>query len=267
MYAHHRSERSILEALQDQSRVIYALMLRDIKTRFFGSGLGYLMYIAWPLSHIIVIVMMFVLGGRVAPYGDNPYIYIATGTTPFMCFSYSSRFIMMAFLTNKPLMAFPIVKYMDIIFARSILEALTAALIVTILMIIFYISGIDPMPFDSAQASYAFVTSIFLGIGFGMINSVIAAAMPFFFTAYVLVVILLWASSGVVFVPDNLPEPLRVAVSYIPTTHLVLWMRSAYYPGYGALTLDKTYVLIWAGASLCGGLILERLVRGRLLQG
>ena len=254
-------------AIREHAAVLLALMLRDIKTRFFGSGLGYILYIAWPLSHIIIIVLMFSLGGRVTPFGDNMYIYIATGTAPFMCFSYSSRFIMLAYTTNRPLMSFPVVKFLDLIVARSILEALTAALIICILMVILYVCGSNPLPLDVAEAFYAIAASIFLGIGIGMINSVIAAAMPFYVTFYVLIIIILWAASGVIFVPDDLPEALRVALSYNPIVHGILWLRSAYYPGYGSLTLDKPYLLAWAAGSLCSGLILERLVRGRLLQG
>ena len=254
-------------ALKEYRDVLFALMLRDIKTRFFGSGLGYVMYIAWPLTHILLVVLMFSLGGRITPFGDNPYIYVATGTAPFMCFSYSSRFIMLAYITNKPLISFPAVKFLDVIVARSILEALTAALIILILMTIFFICGINPMPQDVAQASYALAASISLGIGTGMINSVIAAAVPFYMTVWVLVIIILWAASGVVFVTDYLPEVYRDILGYNPILHGVLWMRSAYYPGYGSLTLDKQYLLFWAAGSLSGGLALERLVRGRLLQG
>ena len=254
-------------ALHENWCVLHALMLRDIKTRFFGSGLGYLMYVGWPLSHILIVVLMFSFGGRLTPYGDNIYLYIATGTAPFMCFSYSSRFIMLAYAQNRPLLSFPVVKFLDVIIARSILEGLTAALIIIILIAIFIVSGIDCMPLDVAEAFYALAASISLGVGVGMINSVIAAAMPFYMTLYMLIIIILWAASGVVFVPDYLPEFIRVPLSYNPILHGVIWLRSAYYPGYGTLTLDKTYLIAWAIGCVCAGLVLERLVRGRLLQG
>ncbi len=47
----------------------------------------------------------------------------------------------------------------------------------------------------------------------------------------------------------------------------VEWMRSAYYDGYGAIVLDKTYLIAFALVTLFFGLALERLVRGKLLGG
>ena len=73
-------------------------------------------------------------------------------------------------------------------------------------------------------------------------------------------------ASGVLFVPDALPEIARVPLSYNPVLHVVEWMRSAYYEGYGANILSRTYVLTWGATMLFLGLVLERLVRGRLLQ-
>ena len=36
--------------MRAQARILAALMLRDIRTRFFGSAWGFLIVIAWPLA-------------------------------------------------------------------------------------------------------------------------------------------------------------------------------------------------------------------------
>ncbi len=47
---------ALQEALNRQGRVIYALMLRDVRTRFFGNGLGFLgLSVIWPLVHIVIL--------------------------------------------------------------------------------------------------------------------------------------------------------------------------------------------------------------------
>lgn len=43
-------------------------------------------------------------------------------------------------------------------------------------------------------------------------------------------------------------------------------MRSAYYEGYGAIILDRPYLISFAIVTLFIGLALERLVRGKMLQ-
>jgi capsular polysaccharide transport system permease protein len=44
-------------------------------------------------------------------------------------------------------------------------------------------------------------------------------------------------------------------------------MRSAYYEGLGANILDKPYLIYFSVVTLFIGLVLERLVRGKILGG
>jgi capsular polysaccharide transport system permease protein len=255
-----------IEMVKAQWRVLVALMLRDIKTRFGGTEWGFLLAIGWPLSHILILLLINAGLGRTAPYGESAALWFATGIIPFMAFSYMSRFIMMGILLNKPLLCFPTVKITDILFARAIVEVLSAGLVILITLTIFWGVGIDFMPIDIVQASFALLAMMLLGLGFGAINAIIAAAFPFWMTGYALCMVLFWMSSGILFVPDALPAFARDWLAYLPYLQGVEWMRSAYYEGYGGSILDKTYLLSWGVATLFIGLALERLVRGRMLQ-
>jgi capsular polysaccharide transport system permease protein len=106
-----------------------------------------------------------------------------------------------------------------------------------------------------------------LGLGTGVINAIIAAAFPMWVTGFTLIILFLWLTSGVFFIAHALPESLRYPLSFNPVVHFVEWMRAAYYEGYGDSYLDKYYVIGYGAFCLCFGLLLERLVRGRLLQG
>src|SRR5271154_1627922 len=100
MYLSNTETYDLWSAAQRQRRVLLALMLRNVRTRFFGNGLGYLVAIAWPLSHILIIVAIFTLSGRAAPYGDSVSLFIATGVVPFQTFSYLSRFMMLFVISS-----------------------------------------------------------------------------------------------------------------------------------------------------------------------
>lgn len=252
-------------AAQRQRRVMYALMLRNIRTRFFGNGLGYLVAIAWPLSHILILVAVYTLMGRVAPYGDSTALFVATGVVPFQTFNYLARFMMIAVMRNRPLLAFPEVKVLDILFASALLEILAAACVTIVFIVMAWFVGIDIVPRDIVQAAYAFGAAILLGLGFGLFNGVIALAFPGWFTGYTLVTIILWGTAGILFVPDALPATLREILAYHPVLQIVEWTRSAYYEGYGGLVLDRTYVLGYASVTIFLGLLFERAMRGHLL--
>jgi capsular polysaccharide transport system permease protein len=251
--------------LKAQGRVLAALMLHDLKTRFFGNEFGFLLTMGWPLTHILVLLIINTSMGRAVPYGESPALWFATGVIPFAAFNYMARFIMLGIVLNRPLLSFPIVKITDILFARSINEVLSAGVVVLIMFTILWAFDVDFMPTDVVQAASAMLAMMLLGLGYGVVNAVIAAAIPGWITGYALLTILLWASSSIFFVPDALPEQVRVPLSYLPTVQGVEWMRSAYYDGYGAYTLDKLYMLSCSVVILFTGLAIERAVRGKML--
>lgn len=265
MYLSGSETFNLWSAAERQRRVLFALMLRNVRTRFFGHGLGYLMYIAWPLSHILIVVALFVAAGRSPPYGDSVALFVATGTLPFMIFSYLSRFMMISVFMARPLLAFPEVKIFDVLLASALLETLAACCVTITLIIIAWFSGINLIPTDIVQAAYAFGASLLLGLGFGFLNGVIALAMPFWITVYSLSTIALWMTSGIFFVPDALPEVVRNALAWHPVLQTVEWMRSSYYEGYGGLVLDRRYTIGVGVGSVFLGLLLERAMRGYLL--
>jgi capsular polysaccharide transport system permease protein len=252
-------------AFRRQRRVIFALMLHKVRTRFLGHGLGYLIAIAWPLSHIVIIVSLFTLRGLMAPYGESTALFIGTGAVPFLTFSYTSRFTALTALMARPLLAFPEVKILDVLLASVLVEVLGTCLVTILLAMIAWAFNIDITPIDYVEAAYALGASFLMGAGFGLFNGVVVLAFPAWFMVYTLLTIVLWVSSGLIFVPDAVPEPWRSLLAYNPILQLVEWTRSAYYEGYGSITLDRRYALEVGVGSIFFGLLLERSMRGYLL--
>lgn len=252
--------------LRTQGRALLALMLRDIRTRFFGHGLGFLLAIAWPLLHVLVLLGFYHALGRATPYGEDLLLFFATALGPFMAFSYLSRFAMLSVIQNRPLLNFPAIRPLDIVYARCILETLGSICMMIVLFGILWVLGVDIRPHDPVQAVYAFSSALLLGVCLGLLNAVITMAMPGWATVYSLMIVLLYLTSGVIFVPDTLPEQLRDIVVWNPALHSVEWMRQAYFPSYGKEALDKTYLFSFCLISLFAGLAIERLFRGYLVR-
>lgn len=256
------------ELMRNQSRILVALIIRDVQTRFFGNALGFILAIMWPVSHIFILILINGALGRPSPYGDSAPLFFATGLVPFMCFNYMSRFVALGVLMNKPLIGFPIVKVGDILIARAILEVLNAAVVVIVTVFILTAMGVNVWPPRPIEAMYAMLACFTLGLGFGIVNGVIVGIFPFWFTPFSLFQVILWIASGVVMVPDELPETARYWLSFNPILIGVEWMRSAFYEGYGLNELlDKPYLLGFAAVSILVGLTMERTMRGVIMQG
>lgn len=259
------SNQSWSDALTMQWRVIVAVMLRNIRTRFFGHGFGYLIAIAWPIVHILMVVLVFSAFGRGLAFGESALLFVATGTVPFMTVSYLSRFMLQSLSMSRPLLAFSQVKIIDVLFASALLEILTSCVVVLVMVALAWAFDIPFWPSDIVQAVCAYGSAVLLGVGFGLLNGVIMYAAPLWFTIYMLITILLWMMSGVTFMPSAIPEPARSWLAYNPILHSIEWMRCAFYESYTSTVLDKTYVLVFGCASILLGLALERGMRGFLL--
>ena len=97
-------------------------MLHDIKSRFFGNGLGYVVTILWPSTHIAIVILAYIIGKRPVPYGNSALLYASTCVLPFIAWNYMSRFTMMGMLQNRSFLAYPVIKPLDMMFARLALE-------------------------------------------------------------------------------------------------------------------------------------------------
>jgi len=255
------------EALRASLRVMWAVMLRDLRTRFFNHGLGFLVSIAFPLVHVVVLVAIWTALDRPAPYGDSAAVFFGVGLAPFMAWNYMSRFIMLSLVMNRPLLAFPAVKILDIVFGRGALETLGAFCMVALLVALALALGEPAMPHDLVDAAAALGAALLMGLGFGLFGALVALIFHGWVTIYMLIVIALYLLSGIVFTPHALPVEARDALSWLPTLHLVEWTRVAFFDGYPDDLLSRPYAMGWAAGSLAAGLALERAIRGRLLGG
>lgn len=248
-----------------QVNVLKALILRDIRTRFFGHGLGYLVAIAWPMAHILILLAIYKGIGRLPPHGSSLGLWFATALVPVMTFMYASRWIMFSVVMNKSLLYFPIVRLADVLIARGILESACACCMALGVMGFLFLVGIDVIPAIPAEAMKAMGAAILLGLGMGFINGIVAVVWPLWATGYSLILIGLYILSGVLYVPDELPEKARQILAWNPVLHSAEWMRVAYFPSYHSRTLDKTFLISFGSGALFLALVLERYGRRLLL--
>ena len=71
--------KEVIELIKTQIRVIAALVLRETRATFGTSQLGYLWAFIQPLGGLAVLVGLWALIGRKAPYGTSLALYFATG--------------------------------------------------------------------------------------------------------------------------------------------------------------------------------------------
>lgn len=266
-FARHDASYSIKQAVFRKVNVMHAVVMRDIRSRFFNHGLGFLIVPLFPVTHVAILLVFYSILGRDSAFGDDLRLFFATGLMPALTFTYLSRFMSVSLLANKSMMAFPVVRLLDIVLARAFLEFMGIILALLIMFVFLTSFGTDPIPTKPSEALLGFFFTVVLALGFGIIASVISAILPMFAMVYALSMVIFYLSSGAPIYLEAFPEQLIYACSWNPLFHSVEWIRSAYYLGYPVQMLDKTYLIGWALGSVAVGLLAERALRPYVLSG
>lgn len=254
-------------AIARKLNVMHAVILRDIRSRYFDHGLGFLIVPLFPVAHMVILLIIYKIVDRQAVFGDDLVLFFATGLIPVLTFNYVSRFMSISVLANKSMLAFPAVRLLDIVLARSVLELVAIVMSILIVLIILVSVGSNPVPRSMEDAAFAILCVAVLSIGVGIVVSVITAIFPFFAMFYALFTAIIYLSSGAPIYLHAFPDIAIYYCSFNPAFHAVEWVRAAYYLGYSEQYLSKTYLIAWGCGSLAVGLLMERLLRRQILNG
>ncbi|MBM3652386.1 MAG: hypothetical protein FJX06_05895 [Alphaproteobacteria bacterium] len=250
--------------LEEFRRIMRAVLIQDMRSRFGTSHIGYLIAIAWPLSHMGIIMFGYLFPLSIAPIGDSPTVFAGTGVVPYILCFYPARLLAMSIQQNRQLLNIPVIRPIHLIFSRCILETLNAVIVLALFMFVVSLFDVDILPPDVAEASKAIGAAVFLGIGLGFFNVVMCALVgPYFLLFFLLVMVGLYIISGAYLPPSAIPANLREYMTYNPITQLVEWLRSAYYVSYDSELINKSLIYWVGGISLLLGLVGERFLRGK----
>ncbi|WP_011582075.1 MULTISPECIES: ABC transporter permease [Chelativorans] len=250
-------------SLTTQVRVIAALVLRETRATFGTSQIGYLWAIIVPAAGTMLLVLLFSAVGRHPPFGASLALFFATGILTLEFFNKLSASLMTAFEANRALMAYPLLKGADFLFARATLIGATYALIMGLFFCTLIALDMAGPPAHPMALMEAFAVTLIFGFGFGATNAVIVSLLDSWRHVEKILTRPLIFISGVFYVPSALPASAREWVAWNPVLHAIEWLRNGYYANYDSRVLDKTYLV---GIALClvfTGLAGERLTRSR----
>ena len=262
-----RRPAGLSERLRRQARVIHALIIRETRTRFGDSRLGYGWALIEPILHITLLWVMFSLLMRgTPPIGTHFFLFYFTGLLPFHVFVHASTSMMHGVTGNGSLLQLPPVKPFDVILARGLLEFATDLVVAAILLAGFAAAGLPALPDDIWGAATALVVTAFLGGGVGYVNAVLQTLFRSWDKLWNNATRLLYFFSGIFYVPGMMPDWARDILAWNPLLHAIDWYRVGFFAGYQPHWLDRRYLVMAALLAVVAGLGLERAARRRLSE-
>ena len=207
------------EALITQARVVGALILRETRVRYGRSQLGYLWAFTSPIMYVVAFTVMSQMIGSVPAYGDNMGLFVALGVVPYRLYQGIATQCGNAINANLALLNFPIVKELDPILARGILEAATFVIILAFIITGLILATDAPMPYDLYEIGEGFIGLCLFGFGVGTINAVIGTKFPSWMNFYGLLSMPLFWLSGIFYSLESLPAAFREILIWNPVIH------------------------------------------------
>ncbi|HJU18599.1 MAG TPA: tetratricopeptide repeat protein [Stellaceae bacterium] len=261
-----RPPRGAAASLATQLRVLHALILRETRTRFGESRLGYGWALLEPILHMLMLALVFavMMRGR-PPIGRHFFIFYYTGLVPYHLFAHTSSTMTFAIASNGSLLQLPLVGSFDVVLARGLLELATDLVVASILLAGFAAIGLDAVPRDLPGACAALFAVWLFACGVGFLNAVIHAFWKGWDKIWVQIIRILYFCSGIFYVPAAMPDRVRHLLVWNPVLQAVDWFRTSFFADYEPHWLDRGYLVTLALWTLLTGMALERLLRRRLL--
>ena len=247
-------------------RVLFALIMREMTTRYGRNSGGYVWAVLEPVGTVALLSLVFSFVARLPPLGENFALFFATGYMAFHFYVDVSRNVGLAVSANRTLLSFPRVTILDTILARFVLHVLTTSVVSILVIGALWLWVDEPRRLDVAAVLTAVGLASLLGLGVGMLNCGLFAFSPTWQTAFGIVNRPLFLISGVFFTFEGLPGPVREILWWNPLVHVTAMMRAGFYPGYDAVFASPLYVAAAAGVPLMAAILLMKSLRARMLE-
>ncbi len=215
-------------------RVLSAMILREMTTRYGRSAGGYIWAVIEPVAFVALLSLLFSQITRVPAHGPSFPLFFATGVIAFFTYRDIAETTSSAVKVNKSLFTYPHVTALDAILARFLLQFLTQIVVALVVFTgIFLFEDLQPQ-LDFAPIIMAMGLGALLGLGIGTLNCSLFTLMPTWQRFFNLINRPLFLISGIFFTPESLPADIREYIFLNPLVHVIGLMRRGFYPSYTA---------------------------------
>lgn len=235
---------SFLEAFAIQRRVVMALFLREIMTRFGRHNIGFLWMFIEPMLFTLGVTALWTATG--ASHGSSLPIaaFALTGYSSVLLWRNMPGRCIGSVLPNLSLMLHRNVKVFDIFLARLLLEAGGATMSFAILSGIFITIGLIHPPEDLLQVVGGWLMVAWFGASIGMLLGGLSEQSEVVEKLWHPTSYLLFPLSGAGFLVDALPKAGQDIVLYLPMVHGVEYIREGYFGSVFVPHYDMAYMAV-----------------------
>jgi capsular polysaccharide transport system permease protein len=248
----------LIRSLTIQGRVIGALLMREIITRFGRDGLGFMWIFVEPMMFTLGVTALWSL--TKSSHGSSLPVteFAATGYSTVLLWRNAASRCVLAVEPNLTLLYHRNVRVIDIFAARLILEIAGGTISLMVITLIFMSIGWMRPPVDLMYVIIAWLLLIWLTIGIGLTIGALTERSETVERVWGPITYLLFPLSGAIFMVDWLPAKAQKYILWLPMVHCTEMLRHGYWGNAVRTYEDPAYLMVFSLILFFIGLALVR---------
>jgi ABC-2 type transport system permease protein/capsular polysaccharide transport system permease protein len=236
---------SLLESWRIQRRVVWALLLREILTRYGRHNIGFLWLFVEPMLFTLGVTALWSVTKAV--HGSNlPIVAFAvTGYSSVLLWRNMPSRCVLAMEPNLGLLYHRNVRPIDIYLSRLLLEAAGAGIAFVMLVLFFYFLGWLELPEDTLEVVGAWLMLAWMGMGLAFFIGALSEFSETVDKLWHPFQYLLFPLSGAGFLVDALPVQAQKFVLFLPMVHGVEMLREGFFGSQIVAHFSLGYMVVW----------------------
>lgn len=238
------ARRSLGQSWAIERRVIWALLLREILTRYGRHNIGFLWLIAEPMIFTLAVTALWT-ATRAVHGSDLPIVAFAiTGYSTVLLWRNMPGRCIDAVGPNLALLYHRNVKVIDIFLSRLLLEGAGATIsFVTLVLFFMFLGQLEP-PEDVLHVAAGWLMTAWFGASLAMFLGAWSERSETVGKLWHPMSYILFPLSGAAFLVDALPPAARDLVLLLPMVHGLEYLREGYFGSQIRAHYDMGYMAL-----------------------
>jgi ABC-type polysaccharide/polyol phosphate export permease len=233
---------SLFSPLRTQLRVIGALLMREILTRYGRKNIGFLWLFIDPMLFTATIALMWSVIR--SSHFDNISVvaFAVTGYSTVLLWRNMANRCLAAVEPNRSLLYHHSVKIIDFYAARILLEAVGATVAFVFLAALFSLFGFMSAPYDPLQVAIGWFMLTWFGAALALVIGPLNELTSLTAKIWTPISFGLFFMSGALFLVDMLPPEAQRIMMWVPMVSGVEYLREGYFGPVLHFHYDMSYM-------------------------
>lgn len=224
-------------------RVISALLIRELLTRYGRNNIGFLWLFVEPMLFTLVVAAIWAAIRTVHGSGIPIVAFALTGYSSMLLWRHMPSRCLGAVHSNRSLLYHRQVTILDVFIARILLEAFAVSGSLFVLAIAFSAAGVMPLPENALQVVGGWLLLIWFSMGLGLVAGGLSEKFDIVKKLWGPLLYTMAPFAGTAYIVDILPQSMQKIVVWIPMLNALEYLREGWFGSMMVAHYDIPYVL------------------------